>query len=120
MLYLQQTIFRLSKQLVEKEEPEYVLRWGEYCTVLYCTELYCTVLYCTVLYCTVMYCTVLYCTAFLHLARMQTSPALAHYLHPGTMDQLCAKFQFQEWLAEQVYRWIHFFVTNQEYIIVFE
>ena len=28
---LQQTIFSLSKQLVEKEEPEYVLRWGEHC-----------------------------------------------------------------------------------------
>ena len=40
--------------------------------------------------------------ALLHLARMRTSPALAHYLHPGTMDQLCAKFQFQGWLAEQV------------------
>ena len=40
--------------------------------------------------------------ALLHLDRMRTSPALAHYLHPGTMDQLCAKFQFQGWLAEQV------------------
>ena len=31
LLSLQQTIFSLSKQLVEKEEPEYVLRWGEHC-----------------------------------------------------------------------------------------
>ena len=39
----------------------------------------------------------------LHLERMRTSPAMAHYLHPGVMAALCDKLQFKGFIGDQVW-----------------
>ena len=39
----------------------------------------------------------------LHLERMRSSPAMAHYLHPGVMAALCDKLQFKGFIGDQVW-----------------
>ena len=44
----------------------------------------------------------------LHLERMRTSPAMAHYLHPGVMAALCDKLQFKGFIGDQVWILLRF------------